>query len=77
MRYNLITTANNGSSFLPLPYIEPQILRVDGKVVIYLNIPCGQYVYRYNGRYWDRNGESDVDVTDFPDVHLSAICQYG
>ena len=68
LRNNLITTANNRSSFLPLPYIEPQILRVDGKVVIYLNIPCGQYVYRYNGRYWDRNGESDVDVTDSPEL---------
>ena len=36
-----------------------------------LDIPCGHYVYRYNGRYWDRNGESDIDVTDQPELLLS------
>jgi len=64
LRNNLITTTNNKNSFLPLPFIEPEIIRVDDKVVICINVPRGQYVYRFNGRYWDRNGESDVDVTD-------------
>lgn len=26
-------------------------------------VPCGEYVYRYKDRYWDRNGDADIDVT--------------
>lgn len=46
-------------------------MEVGGKVVLLLDIPCGQYVYRYNGRYWDRNGDADIDITDQPELLLS------
>lgn len=61
---NIITAIKNPDLFLPCPYFTPQILTVEGKVVLYLDIPCGQYVYRYKGKYWDRNGDADIDVTD-------------
>ena len=44
---------------------------VEGKTVMQLDIPCGQYVYRYKGRYWDRNDDEDIDVTDQPELLLS------
>ena len=46
-------------------------MEVDSKVVLLLDIPCGQYVYRYNGKYWDRNGDADIDVTDQTELLLS------
>lgn len=68
---NIITTIKNQENFLPCPYFTPQILEISGKTVIYLDIPCGQYVYRYKGKYWDRNGDADIDVTDQPELLLS------
>ena len=68
---NIITAIKNPDLFLPCPYFTPQILTVEGKVVLHLDIPCGQYVYRYKGKYWDRNGDADIDVTDQPELLLS------
>lgn len=71
LKKNIITCIKNQELFLPCPYFTPQIMEVDGKTVLALEIPCGQYVYRYKGRYWDRNGDSDIDVTDQPELLLS------
>ena len=71
LKTNIITTIKNQKLFLPCPYFTPQILEVDSKVVLLLDIPCGQYVYRYNGKYWDRNGDADIDVTDQTELLLS------
>lgn len=71
LKANIITSLKNQKQFLPCPYFTPQILEVKGKVVLLLDIPCGHYVYRYNGRYWDRNGDADIDVTDQPELLLA------
>ena len=71
LKVSIITAIKNPELFLPCPYFTPQIIEVDGNTVLLLDIPCGQYVYRYNGRYWDRNGEADIDVTDHPELLLS------
>lgn len=71
LKTNIITAIKNQDLFLPCPYFTPQVMEVGGKVVLLLDIPCGQYVYRYNGRYWDRNGDADIDITDQPELLLS------
>ncbi|MBQ8887931.1 MAG: putative DNA binding domain-containing protein [Bacteroidaceae bacterium] len=71
LKTNIVTAIKNQDLFLPCPYFTPHILDVERKKVLLLDIPCGQYVYRYNGRYWDRNGEADIDVTDQPELLLT------
>ena len=71
LKASIITAIKNHELFLPCPYFTPQIIEVEGNTVLLLDIPCGQYVYRYNGRYWDRNGEADIDITDHPELLLS------
>ena len=71
LKANIINSIKNQELFLPCPYFTPQILEAEGKTVLMLDIPCGQYVYRYKGRYWDRNGDADIDVTDQPELLLS------
>ena len=71
LKKNIINAIKNQELFLPSPYFTPEILNIDGKDVILLDIPCGQYVYRYKGRYWDRNGDADIDVSDSPELLLS------
>jgi len=71
MKKAIMDAINNPELFLPCPFFIPEILPVEGKTCIALNIPCGQYVYRYKGSYWDRLGESDYDVTDSPELLLA------
>ena len=71
MKADIINSIKNSELFLPCPYFSPQILEVEGKVVMALEIPCGQYVYKYKGHYFDRNGEADIDVTNQPELLLT------
>ena len=71
LRTDIVNCINNPELFLPCPYFTPRIMEVEGKSVMLLNIPCGQYVYRFKGRYWDRNDDADIDVTDQPELLLS------
>lgn len=71
LRTNIVNGINNPELFLPCPYFTPRIMEIEGKKVMQLDIPCGQYVYRYKGRYWDRNDDADIDVTDQPELLLS------
>lgn len=68
---NIVDTLNNAEAFLPTPYITPEIVIVDGKCCIALNVPAGLYVYRYKGKYWDRIETADYDVTDSPEQLIS------
>ena len=71
LKANIITSIKNKDLFMPCPYFTPEIMEVNNKTVILLDIPCGQYVYRYNDRFLDRNGDADIDVTDHPELLLS------
>ncbi len=71
LKANIVNSINNQELFLPCPYFTPYILTVENKTVMLLDIPCGQYVYRFKGRYWDRNNDADIDVTDQPELLLS------
>ena len=71
LKSDIISGIRNQELFLPCPYFTPQIMEVNGKVVLLLDIPSGQYVYRYKGRYWERNGEADIDITDQPELLLT------
>ena len=71
LRNNIITTVKNKDLFMPTIYLTPEIVYVEDKVVMALHVPCGQYVYRYNGTYFDRNEEVDFDITDHPELLLA------
>ena len=71
LRTDIVNCINNPELFLLCPYLTPRIMEVEGKSVMQLDIPCGQYVYRFKGRYWDRNDDADIDVTDQPELLLS------
>ena len=71
LRTDIVNSINNPELFLPCPYFTPRIMEVEGKSVMLLDIPCGQYVYRFKGRYWDRNDDADIDVTDQLELLLS------
>ncbi|MCQ2219034.1 MAG: putative DNA binding domain-containing protein [Paludibacteraceae bacterium] len=61
---SILDATNNPELFYPTPYIYPEIISLEEKNCIALQIPCGLYVYRYNNRFWDRLETSDYDVTE-------------
>lgn len=71
LKKSIINNIQNSELFIPCPYFSPQVLKIDDKTVIALEVPCGQYVYKYKGHYFDRNGDADIDVTNQSELLLA------
>lgn len=65
---------NNPDIISPPVYLVLEEYEADGKIVLHAYVPSGTTVYRRSGRIYDRNYESDVDITDNADLvyHLYA-----
>lgn len=68
---DIVNTIQNSQVFLPTPYFTPWKEVYEGKTIIVMEVPVGLYVYRLKGRYWDRNNDADIDVTDSPELLLA------
>lgn len=68
MKKNFVTTINNDSKMYPPLYLTPEQYEVDGRIILYVYVPVGKTVYRNAGRIYDRNNESDIDITDNADM---------
>lgn len=64
MKKNFVTTINNGQKIYPPMYLQPIEYDVDGKRVLYVYVPVNPSVCRCAGRIYDRNNESDIDITN-------------
>ena len=63
MTKSIINTLNNPEQFLPPMPITPEHTEIDGKVILYLNVPESEQVHRYKNRFYDRWGDADNDVS--------------
>lgn len=48
----------------PPLHLTPEKVEIDGKTLIYIQVPEGKQVCRYNGKIWDRVYEGDINVTN-------------
>lgn len=64
MKKAIINATNNPELFIPSANIYPEIIDVDGKTVIVLDVQSSDAVCQYKKHFYDRNGDADVDVTD-------------
>ena len=48
MTKSIINTLNNPEQFLPPMPITPEQAEIDGKIILYLNVPESEQVHRYN-----------------------------
>ena len=65
---NIVNALKNKELFSPSPYITPEIREIDGKNIIVLEVPCGDYVYSYKKKFYERNFDADQDVTNSPEL---------
>lgn len=62
-----VTAVNNENKMYPPLYLTPVEYEYDGKTVLYVRVPVSQDVCRCAGRIYDRNHESDIDITHHSD----------
>lgn len=58
------TAINNPNKIFPPMYLTPEVVEIDGKLIIYIYIPEGTQLCRLNGRIMDRTYEGDIDISD-------------
>ena len=58
----IVNTLNDQNLFYPRFYLLPEVLTLQGRTVIHLQIPCGMEAYRYKGNFYDRAGDGDIKL---------------
>lgn len=64
IKKNFVTSINNPEKIFPPLYIQPEDMEYDDKLIIRIHVPSCTQVCRCSGRIYDRNHDSDVDITD-------------
>lgn len=67
VKSEFVTSVNNEEKMSPPPYLTPVEYEVEGKQILYIHVPVSQEVCRCRGRIYDRNHESDIDITRHSD----------
>jgi ATP-dependent DNA helicase RecG len=54
---------NDPNKIFPTAYLEVEEYTIEGKRILYINIPEGSQVYKCDGKFYLRNHEGDYDIT--------------
>lgn len=67
IKKEFVTSINNENKMYPPLYLSPVDYTEDGKTIIYIRVPVSSDVCRCNGKIYNRNHESDIDITHHSD----------
>lgn len=67
IKKDFVTTINNPKKIYPPLFLSLSEYIYDGKIILYTYVPVGTTVYRNKGKIFDRNNESDIDITNHAD----------
>ena len=67
LRKNFVTTINDPKKINPPTYLTVDEVQFKGKTLLRIHVPESSQVHRCNGRFYDRNEDADMDVTDHTD----------
>jgi ATP-dependent DNA helicase RecG len=59
----LVSLMNNLQKLSPTIYLVPEIISIDGKKIIYLQIPESSQVHSTSGKIFDRNSDGDFNIS--------------
>ncbi|MCM1259260.1 MAG: putative DNA binding domain-containing protein [Roseburia sp.] len=68
MKKDFFTTINNTDKLYPPLYLSLDEVLIDERIVLYVDVPAGTQVCRYNGKIYERSRGADVDVTNDSDA---------
>jgi len=64
MKKDFVNAINNPTKMYPPLFLTPMEYDIGGKKILHVYVPVGTQVSRCSGRIYDRNNESDMDITD-------------
>jgi len=64
IKKDFVVTLNNPQTLNPTFYLAIEEIEIDGKTILYINVPESSQVHRCKGRIFDRNEDGDFDITD-------------
>lgn len=64
LKKDFVTTINNPMTLSPTFYLKIEEVEIDGKVILYINVPESSQVHRCKGKIYDRNEDGDLNITD-------------
>lgn len=64
IKKDFVTAINNPSKLMPPLFLTIDEYILNEKKILHVYVPVGSQVSRCSGRIYDRNNESDVDITD-------------
>jgi ATP-dependent DNA helicase RecG len=59
----LVSLMNNPQKLSPTIYLVPEIIPIDDKKIIYLQIPESSQVHSTSGKIFDRNSDGDFNIS--------------
>lgn len=64
IKKDFVTSINNPQKIFPPLYLQPEDIEYDNKLIIHIYVPSCTQACRCGGRIYDRNHDSDNDITD-------------
>lgn len=68
LKKDFVTSINNGQKINPPLYLQPEEFEINGLLILVIHVPVSSQVCRHNGKIFDRNNESDINITDNSDM---------
>ena len=64
LKKDFVTSLNNPQTLNPAFYLAVDDVEIDGKTILYINVPESSQVHRCKGKIFDRNEDGDFDITN-------------
>ncbi len=64
IKKDFVTALNNPNMLNPTVYLAVEEIEIDGKIILYINVPESSQVHRCKGKIFDRNEDGDFDITN-------------
>ena len=64
LKKDFVTSLNNPQTLNLAFYLAVEDVEVDGKTILYINVPESSQVHRCKGKIFDRNEDGDFDITN-------------
>lgn len=61
---NFTSEINNPQKINPTVYLSMEDIKIDGKTILYVNVPEGSQVYKCDNKIYLRNHEGDYDISN-------------
>jgi len=74
---NIIKVVSNPVLFQPTTYLDPEIIKYQGKTIVRIHVPQSSEVHSFKHVVYDRANESDVKVTSTSEIAQMYIRKQG